>query len=82
MKYILFLLFIFTSVLTTSCIKKVKETDTNTKIIMKSSDKENTPQAVQIPMHGTKENSSSGMENNQLKEQMTTQNTTKDTLKK
>ncbi len=75
---VIFLAFI---ALTTSCIKKDKETEKVTPIIIKSSSSNDGSQPVEIPMHGTKENSSSGMENIHLKEQIHLNSAKKDSIK-
>lgn len=74
---VIFLVFI---ALTTSCIKKEKETETATPIIIKSNSSNQGAKPVEIPMHGTKENSSSGMENTQLKQQMQLNSAKKDSI--
>ncbi|MGG5505683.1 MULTISPECIES: hypothetical protein [unclassified Myroides] len=63
-----------------SCTDKSKETQEPERIKLNQSTS-TTEQPVQIPMHGTKENSSSGMTSFKMKEEMKEENTEKNTAK-
>ncbi len=64
-----------------SCTDKSKETQEPTRIKLEQPTTTTTAQPVQIPMHGTKENSSSGMTSFKMKEDMKESSTEKNTNK-
>lgn len=70
MKTLYFFPLVLVALALTNCTDKSKETQEPQRIKIEQPSSATTAQPVQIPMHGTKDNSSSGLTSFKIKEEM------------